>query len=56
MSEEIESTPKAKSCGVWTAIENYINKENEEKIWDQKNVPPMTTVTRKREKIQVRWE
>ena len=53
MSEEIESTPKV-NCGVWTAIENYINKENNEKIWDNKNVPPKVVVTRKKEKLRSR--
>lgn len=53
MSEEIESTPKV-NCGVWTAIENYINKENNEKIWDSKNVPSKVVVTRKKEKIRSR--
>lgn len=55
MSEEIESTPKV-NCGVWTAIENFINKENNEKIWDIKNVPPKVNkvVTRKKEKLRTR--
>lgn len=55
MSEEIELKPKI-NCGIWTAIENYINKENDEKIWDHKNIPPKSTVTRKKEKIRVRWD
>lgn len=55
MSEEIELTPKV-NCGIWTAIENFINKENNEKIWDSKNVPPKVLVTRKKEKIRSRCE
>ncbi|XP_031632397.1 uncharacterized protein LOC116346466 [Contarinia nasturtii] len=51
MSEEIElNTPKV-NCGVWTAIENFINKENNEMIWDNKNVPKVS-VTRKKEKFK----
>lgn len=55
MSEDIELTPKV-NCGIWTAIENFINKENTEKIWDNKNIPPKTSIARKKEKIRVRWE
>lgn len=54
MSEEIELTPKV-NCGVWTAIENYLLKENNEKIWDNKNVPPKVLVSRKKEKLRTRW-
>lgn len=53
MSEDIELTPKL-NCGIWTAIEIFINKENNEKIWDNKNIPPVS-ITRKKEKIRVRW-
>lgn len=54
MSEEIELTPKV-NCGVWTAIENFIHKENSEKIWDSKYMPPKTSsITRKKEKFRVR--
>lgn len=52
--EEIDFTPKL-NCGVWTAIENVINKENNEMIWDYKNVPAKVTVARKKEKFRVRW-
>lgn len=51
--EEIDFTPKL-NCGVWTAIENVINKENNEMIWDYKNVPAKVTVARKKEKFRVR--
>lgn len=51
--EEVDFTPKL-NCGVWTAIENFINKENNEMIWDSKNVPPpKTTVPRKKEKFRM---
>lgn len=54
MCEEIESnTP---NCGVWTAIENFINKESNEKIRGRKNVPPKVFTTRKKEKFRVRCE
>lgn len=53
MSEEIELTPKV-NCGIWTAIENFINKENNEKIWDNKYVAPKQTITKKKEKFRAR--
>lgn len=49
--EEVDFTPKL-NCGVWTAIENLIHKENHGMIWDSKNVPPKVTVTRKKEKFR----
>lgn len=55
MSEEIELTPKVK-CGVWTAIENFLNKESNEKIWDNKDIPPKTPVSRKKEKCRARGD
>lgn len=52
--EEIDFKPKL-NCGVWTAIENFINKGNNEMIWDYKNVPAKVPVTtRKKEKFRVR--
>lgn len=54
MSEEIElNSPKA-NCGVWTAIENFINKENNGMIWASRNVPPKVFITSKKEKFRVR--
>lgn len=53
--EEVDFTPKL-NCGVWTAIENFINKENNEMIWDNKNMPPKTSVTRKKERVRVRCD
>lgn len=56
MSEEIElNTPKI-NCGVWTAIEEFINKEDNEKIWGSENVPLKVSTTRKKEKFRVRCE
>ena len=51
--EEVDFTPKL-NCGVWTAIENFINKENNEMIWDSKNMPPKVSVARKKERVRVR--
>lgn len=53
--EEVDFTPKL-NCGVWTAIENFINKENNEMIWDSKIIPPKVSVTRKKERVRARWE
>lgn len=55
MSEELELTPKV-NCGIWTAIESFINKENNEMIWNSKNVPPKVSPPRKKEKIRIRLE
>lgn len=53
--EDVDYAMKT-NCGVWTAIENFINKENNEMIWDNKNMPPKVSVTRKKEKLRVRCE
>lgn len=53
--DEIEFTPKL-NCGVWTAIENFINKENNGMIWDIRNVPPKVSATRKKERVRARWD
>lgn len=52
--DEVDFTPKL-NCGIWTAIENFINKENNGMIWDIRNVPPKVSATRKKERLRVRW-